>query len=105
MKHLALLLLCALLGACATPSAPPPPELVFHDELFASSSERHDGNAVFALSETMERYVRVDIAPQLRSEGLARGLINALYRRDQLKLDYDSAPTRNAAQAFVVGDN
>ena len=102
MKHLIVLLLCAVLGACATPSASPPqpPEPYFHDELFATSAQRHDGDAVFALSDAMKRYIHVDIARQLRTEGLARGLINALYRRDQLKLDYDSASTRNAAQAF-----
>ena len=99
MKNLILLLLCAVLGACATPSALPSPEPYFHDELFATSAQHDGANAVFALSDAMS-FVHVDIARQLRTEGLARGLINALYRRDQLKLDYDSASTRNAAQAF-----
>ena len=100
MKYLVSMLLCAMLAACATPPVPAPPERSFHDGWFAPPSERHDAGDVFALSEAMERYVRIDMAPQLRTEGLARGLINALYRRDRLKLDYDSALTRNAAQAF-----
>ena len=100
MKHLVLLFLCAMLGACATPLAPPQPEPFFRDELFAPSSERHDADAVFALSEAMTSYIRVNFAHRLRSDGLVRGLIDALYRRDQLKLEYDSALTRNAAQAF-----
>ena len=101
LRFLRLLLpVCAILGACATPPAPPPPEPFFHDTWFVPPSGRHDADGVFALSEAMERYVRVEIAPQLRGEGLARGLINALYRRDQLRLDYDSALTRTAAQAF-----
>ena len=99
MKRLRILLLCAALGACASPPAPPP-EPFFHDAWFTAPAERIDADAVFALSDAMRHYIEVDIARQLRSEGLARGLINALYRRDQLKLDYDSSLTRNASQAF-----
>ena len=100
MKHLVFVLLCAMLGGCATPPAQPSPEALFHDDLFAAPAQRADADQVFALSDAMKRYVHVDIARQLRTDGLARGLINALYRHDQLKLDYDSAATRNAAQAF-----
>ena len=100
MKRLVSLLMCVVLAACGTPPVAPPPEPFFHDDWFAPPAGRHDADGVFALSEAMKRYVRVDMAPQLRSDGLARELINALYRRDQLKLDYDSALTRTAAQAF-----
>jgi Flp pilus assembly protein TadD len=102
LKRFVLLLLCAALGACATLPTPvaAPPEPYFHDELFVAPAERIDAVDVFALSDAMKHYLQVDIARQLRTEGLSRGLINALYRRDQLKLDYDSATTRNAAQAF-----
>src|SRR5882757_4482136 len=101
LKRLVLLLWCAGLGACATPPVPaPPPGAFFHDELFSAPSQRVEATEVFALSDAMKHYVHVDIAHELHSAGLARGLIEELYRPDRLKLDYDSAATRNAAQAF-----
>ena len=90
----------ALLAACATPPAPPPPGPLFHDALFKAPARPIDAAAVFAMSEPMKHYLRVDIARRLRNEGLQRGLINALYTHGELKLDYDSAITRNAAEAF-----
>jgi hypothetical protein len=91
--------LCALLSACATPAAPPPADLFF-DEQFAAPHQRIDIGEVFALSEAMKRFAHSDIARQMREQGGPRGLIDALNRRDQLKLDYDSTQTRNAAQTF-----
>jgi tetratricopeptide (TPR) repeat protein len=103
MKHLAVLLLCALLAACATPpksQTTAPPDTFFRDALFSKPAQPVNPEEVFAMSDAMTRYLRSDIARQLRSEGAARGLVTALYRRDQLKLDYDTLTTRNAAQAF-----
>jgi Flp pilus assembly protein TadD len=103
MKHLAVLLLCALLAACATaPTSPTTasPDVFFRDALFAKPAQAVNPDEVFAMSDAMTHYVQRDIARQLRSDGLARGLVTALYRRDQLKLDYDTLTTRNAAQAF-----
>ena len=100
MRYVLLTLLYVLLCGCSTPPARPAPEAFFHDHLFAAPAQRADAEQVFALSEAMRHYLRVDIAAQLRREGAAQGLINALYRRDQLQLDYDAAATRNAAQAF-----
>lgn len=96
-----LLSLCALLGGCAT--APPvpgaPPEL-FADARFAPPSARIDRADVFALSDDMKRYVREDMAPLLHRQGRLRGLLEALGSRARLRLDYDAASTRNAAEAF-----
>ena len=97
------LLFCALLNACAHVSAPPVstrPDAFFRDSLFKPPTQAVNPDEVFALSDAMTRYLHFDIARQLRSEGPARGLVTALYRRDQLKLDYDTLTTRNAAQAF-----
>ncbi len=55
---------------------------------------------VFALSPAMKHYLEVDIAPQLRSMGRQRGLVDALYSRAHLRLDYDTDSTRTAAEAF-----
>jgi Tfp pilus assembly protein PilF len=48
----------------------------------------------------MRRYVRTDIADQLQIHGRQRGLITALYNKNQLKLEFESTVTRTAAQAF-----
>ena len=106
MKRIALLAalaLVSLLGACAStpPSAvaKPPPGL-FMDSAFDAPSLPIDASQVFALSPAMKRYLEVEIAPQLRSMGLQRGLVDALHRKAQLRLDYDTDSTRTAAEAF-----
>ncbi len=96
------ILVCAVLGACASPSQQrvAPPDFLFKDEIFAAPTERIAAADVFALSERMKAYLGTEIATQLRQAGSPQGLINALYERDQLKLQYDASMTRNAAQAF-----
>lgn len=96
-----LLSLVALLGGCAT--APPPtgaPPDLLADARFAPPSVRVDRADVFALSDDMKRYVREDMATLLLRHGRLRGLLEALGNRAQLKLDYDAASTRSAAEAF-----
>ena len=104
MRSWATLLICALLSACAAAPALPPPaaDHLLNDAAFAPPSEPTRAADVFAVSDAMQHYLRFDIASQLRHEGRQRGLVEALYHRDQLKLDYDAAVTRNAAQAFAA---
>ena len=104
MRALSLFLpIVALLAACAaTPPAPPVarPDALFADKLFAPPTERISTAEVFAMSDAMKRYLAVDIAAQLRTLGSQAGLVEALYRRAQLKLEYDAATTKTAAEAF-----
>jgi Flp pilus assembly protein TadD len=102
MRYRACLLLLSLgLAACA--HAPlPPPEPLFDDALFAAPTERLEADDPFALSDEMRHYVATRIASQIRIKGRQRALIDALYGRGELKLDYDAAVTRNAAQAFAA---
>ena len=99
----------ALLGACAGPAtmardtAPP----LFHDQLFEPPATPVDTSRVFALSDDMRRYLQREIGGGNSANGHASGgrdvrrlLFDALYRKDKLKLEYDSAMTRNAAQTF-----
>lgn len=102
MRHWASLLLCSLLMACASPPPAQRPAQLYHDTLFAPASERIDAAEVFAASEEMKRYLRTEIAGQLRSKGKHRGLLEALYRQGQLRIEYDSMTTRNASQAFAA---
>ena len=96
------LLLTCLLGACA--SAPPPvdPPLapLLHDELFPAAAQVLAGEDVFRLSPEMQAYVDHEIAQQTRLKGARQGLLDALYTKSQLQLEYDASLTRNAAEAF-----
>ncbi len=94
-------LLCSLLvAACATAPMQSTTEKLFNDHLFVAPSESINAAEVFAVSDAMKRYIGVDIAGELRAKGSQQGLVDALYHKGQLKLEYDSALTRNAAQAF-----
>ena len=100
MKRLAILLLVILLPACATVPFSERPGRLFRDALFTAPTERISAADVFAVSDAMRHYLRVEIAEQLRVKGSQQGLIDALYNKSQLKVDYDSAQTRNAAETF-----
>ena len=99
MKALLLLLLSTLLASCA--SAPPMPSAtnLFHDELFAAPSAPIDPGAALAMSAPMRTYLATKFLNRTRQGDRRRQLVEALYRGD-LKLEYDAAMTRTAAQAF-----
>ena len=104
LRKLLMPLLIGLGGVagCSTvaerPAAAPASLLV--DSAFAAPAEKVDASQVFALSPAMRRYLEVDIAPLLRKLGPQRGLVEALHLKAQLRLDYDTERTRNAAEAF-----
>jgi Tfp pilus assembly protein PilF len=100
MRIPVILFLALALGACAV--APPAVESdrFFADGLFGAPSERIDAASVFATSEAMRRYVANEIGPLPGSRGRQQALVDALRSKSHLKLEYDAAFTRNAAQAF-----
>ena len=98
-----LALLCALLvAACATSPIAPRTDALFNDHLFAAPSERISADDVFALSDDMQRFLTHRLAGQPLDSDTRATLIDALYVKGQLKLEYDSTVTRNAAQAFAA---
>lgn len=96
------LLFCVVLAGCATAPMTPPKEQLLNDQLFALPTVRVSADDVFAVSPAMRQYLDSEIAQQLRAEGRQQGLFDALYRKDQLKLEYDSEITRNASEAFAA---
>lgn len=96
---ISLLLIVCLAGCASAPRVAVAPELL-HDALFAPPAQRVSGDDVFALSEAMREYLRNAAAGPMHAKGRARGLIDALYTRGELRLEYDAALTRNAAEAF-----
>jgi Tfp pilus assembly protein PilF len=102
MKHWTVVLAAATLAACvAAPVAQFEPRY-FHDALFAAPGERIAAADVFALSPEMQRHVDAEIATRAGKRGRQLALVDALFTKGELKLEYDSAMTRNAAQAFAA---
>ena len=95
-------LLAMLLAACATAPSPQRSAALFHDDLFRPPVQRISASEVFALSTEMQRYLADEIEGPARKRGRQNALVDALYQRGQLKLDYDTEVTRNAAEAFAA---
>jgi len=102
MKVWTVLLASLLAAACATVPAPPQSDRLFADALFGAPSHPIRADDVFAVSPEMRRFLATEIPLDLQEKGPQRALFNALYRKQQLQLDYDAAITRNAAEAFAA---
>jgi tetratricopeptide (TPR) repeat protein len=93
------LLMALALEACST--APPlSPQPLLHDESFTRPAQPIDAREVFALDDAMRDYLRQSAKGSLYFHNRAEWLVQSLYKRGELKIEYDSATTRNAAQAF-----
>ncbi len=104
MKALACVAVALLLPGCASraPVDEASPPVLLHDSLFAPPAQPIRAADVFALSAEMRDYLRRDIAELLDARGREKGLYDALYSSNQLKLEYDAEKTRNAAEAFAA---
>ena len=92
-----------LLGACGTTSdlrlARAEPGL-FDDAAFAPAPHPIDAADVFRITPAMQDYIDQQIVPESKARGLRSGLVDALYTRSKLQLEYEATTTRNAAEAF-----
>ena len=98
MKALLALLIAALAGCASAPPMPPVAGLL-HDDAFAPASVPIDPAAALALNGAMRNYVSALVGSPSRRADKRRQLVDALVR-GELKLEYDSARTRTAAEAF-----
>ena len=99
----AILLLCAvqaLLAACAIVPLPVANRQLLHDELFLLPNPPLDSQAAFAMSDEMRAYAARELASLAHQADPRRALIDALYKKGRLQLDYDATLTRSAAEAF-----
>jgi tetratricopeptide (TPR) repeat protein len=95
------IVIAALLAGCAAAPPPAPPDSLLADPLFAPPREAVRTDDIFVLSDAMRRYLAVDIADQIRLKGPQVGLVDALQKHTQLRLEYDAARTKNAAATFA----
>ena len=102
MKYLLLLVTTLTLAACASVPDAPPSQSLYLDARFAAPSERIGAGDVFALSPEMKDYVQTDLSGPVRTLGHQHGLFDALYKKGQLKLEYDGVMTKNASEAFAA---
>lgn len=101
MKAVAIVAVVLAVAGCAG-IPPAPPQDILDDALFAPPSTPVRAEDVFAVTPEMKVFMATDIARLARSRGPRRGLFEALRDRAGLSLEYDSAITRNAAQAFAA---
>jgi Tfp pilus assembly protein PilF len=102
MSRCTALLLAFLLASCAVTPDVPRDARFFDDARFAPPSEPIDPAQVFAMSDDMRRYLDGEIAPRIGKRGRQLALVDALYTKGDLKLEYESALTRNASEAFAA---
>ncbi len=100
MKTAAMLLTSLWLAACASTPTMPPADGLFHDELFEAPSAPIRPQEAMAVSAEMHQYIASKIKTGGGFVDRKQQLIDALYRKDELLLEYDAALTRTAAQAF-----
>jgi len=100
LRWLAQLSLILSTVACGTAPPLPPPQSLLHDEFFAAPERAVDARDVFALDDAMRSYLRDNAKGSLYFQNRAAWLVQALYKRGDLKLEYDASMTRNAAETF-----
>jgi tetratricopeptide (TPR) repeat protein len=101
MKNLALLLLSLALGACAVAPSATRTEHIFADHLFGPASQPVRAADVFAVDDEMRAYLERELGSLAATRKRQQALVDALRTKEQLKLEYDAAFTRDARQAFA----
>jgi Flp pilus assembly protein TadD len=98
------LFLSMLLAGCASLApSPAPPAALFADARFAPPSEPIGAHDLFVLSPAMRTYLNSSaFTSRLRTKGLQHGLVDALYSKSDLKLEYESTTTRTASQTYAA---
>lgn len=102
---LAMLTIGLVLSGCATAPVPPPPDLqsvlpLLRDDAFGPPAQPVRPQDVFALDDDMRHYIDHGLARHLRRAGRQQGLMEAMYDRNLLRLEYDGGNTRTAREAF-----
>lgn len=100
IRAVAVPLLSLALAGCAVAPPSAGDARFFADHHFAPPSRPVDASRIFEANEDMRRYIAGEIGDMPGSKGRQQALVDALRSKGQLKLEYDAAYTRNAAEAF-----
>lgn len=102
MKCIAILLSLSLLAGCASVQPPAVPLPPLADARFVPPSEKVGADDLFTLSPEMRSYLTSQaFTRHLRQKGQRHGLVEALYSKTDLRLEYESSRTRTAAQTYA----
>lgn len=102
MKFVNTLLLSIALAGCSTaPVTTHDESPLFSDRLFKPASEYVGADQIFTLTPEMKQFLDKEVIGQMKSKDPQQALIDALYSKGQLWVDYDSSITRTASQAFA----
>jgi Tfp pilus assembly protein PilF len=100
---LALSFALMLAGCASTSPSPATPTALFADARFNPPSEPVGASELFALSPEMRAYLHSPaFTSRLRAKGPRYGLIDALYSKTDLQLEYESRITRTASQTYAA---
>ena len=103
IQAFSLAVVTVLTSGCASVRPPPPPipAELFADARFQAPPVQPNADELFSVSPAMRAYLHSPkFTREIRANGAARGLVDALYMNGELKLEYDSSMTRNAAETF-----
>jgi len=104
MRIVLLVFICFLMAACATANLPHPIATdLFHDELFKPASISINPDDALAITPSMVSYAQTNLRHPMGhvdSKDRRISLINALYKKGELSLEYDAAQTLTASEAF-----
>ena len=104
MRRTIFIVVCFLLTACATNSLPPlKSEDLFRDQLFTTPAKPIRAEDAVEISEPMLAFARSKLhhaSGHVDNADRRMVLINSLYSKGELRLEYYSDVTRTAAEAF-----
>jgi Tfp pilus assembly protein PilF len=104
MRIVFLAFVCLLLQACATTvSHPPSATDLFHDELYLPPSVAINAADALVMTEPMVEYARTKLGHMLGHVNIKDrrlALVDVMYKKGELRLDYDATKTLTASQAF-----
>jgi Tfp pilus assembly protein PilF len=79
-----------------------PRATLFADALFAPPVEKIEPAHLFDIDDSMRAFLKDSVQTGTRLKGPRQALFDSLYQTGQLKLDYDTAITRDAREAFAA---